>query len=152
MGATINCLFCRIAAGEAEASLLYHDEYVSAFMDLFPVVPGHLLVIPNAHAAWLGDLDEDLSARVFSLGRSLGEALRASPLPAEAIGYYMADGPAAGQVVPHVHLHVIPRFPGDGAAFPLHMQAPVRAERARLDTQAAAILASLSGQSMNTGR
>ena len=140
------CLFCRIAAGEAEASMLYQDEFVSAFMDLFPVVPGHLLVIPNMHAALVGDLPEDLSSRVFSLGRGLGEALRHSAIRAESIGYYLADGPAAGQVVPHVHLHVIPRFAGDGSGFALHMKVPVQAKRAGLNAQAAEIQAALHSQ------
>lgn len=147
MGATSNCLFCRIAAGEAEASIIYQDEFVSAFMDLFPIVPGHLLVIPNLHAAYLGELDEALGARVFSLGRRLGETLRQSTLLAQAIGYYLADGPEAGQVVPHVHLHVIPRFIGDGAAFPLHSKAPIMMERTRLDVQASEIRTALHGQS-----
>lgn len=139
MCAANNCIFCRIANGEAEASIIYKDESVSAFMDLFPIVSGHLLVIPNVHAASLGELEDALSALVFSLGRRLGEALRQSSMPAEAIGYYLADGPAAGQAVPHVHLHVIPRFAGDGAAFPLHSTMPVKAERSRLDAQASEI-------------
>jgi diadenosine tetraphosphate (Ap4A) HIT family hydrolase len=138
------CLFCQIAAGDAEASLIHQDEHVSAFMDLFPIVPGHLLVIPNAHAAFLEEVDEDLSARVFSLGRKLGTALRRSTIPAQAIGYYMADGRAAGQVVPHVHLHVIPRFSGDGARFGLHSGAPLRADRDQLDAQAAEIQAAFT--------
>ncbi len=127
--------------------MLYQDEFVAAFMDLFPVVPGHLLVIPNMHAVLLGDLPEELSLRVFSLGRRLGAALRQSKLRAESIGYYMADGPAAGQVVRHVHLHVIPRFAGDGAGIGLHRQAPMRAKRAELDTQAADIQAAMNGRS-----
>jgi diadenosine tetraphosphate (Ap4A) HIT family hydrolase len=151
MDAANNCLFCRIAAGHADASILYQDEFVSAFMDLFPIVAGHLLVIPNAHAARLGELDEGLSTRVFSLGRRLGEALQQSALPAQAIGYYLADGPKAGQVVPHVHLHVIPRFAGDGAAFPLRLKAPIRAVRTKLDAQASEIQAALHGQAIPGG-
>ena len=108
------CVFCGIIAGEVPASRVYEDDDVVAFMDVRPLTPGHLLVVPRAHAARLEDLDEDLGTRVFAVAHRLARALRSSAVPAEGVNFFLADGVAAGQEVFHVHLHVIPRTPGDG--------------------------------------
>ncbi len=83
-------------------------------MDIQPVNPGHLLVVPIEHAATLSDLDEDVGAHVFRVAQRLAGALRASGLRCEGINLFLADGEAAGQEVFHVHLPVLPRFYGDG--------------------------------------
>jgi diadenosine tetraphosphate (Ap4A) HIT family hydrolase len=109
-----DCIFCRILAGSAPASFVYRDEQVAAFMDIHPITPGHLLVIPVRHAASLAELDSEDGAQIFRVGQKLAGALRKSGLPCEGVNFFLADGEAAGQDVFHIHLHVIPRFEGDG--------------------------------------
>ena len=111
---TAPCVFCAIANGEASASVVYKDSEVTAFMDTRPVNDGHVLVIPLQHEVSLLDLNEEVAARIFSVGRRIAEALKASGVRFEAFNLYLADGDAAGQEVFHVHLHVVPRFAEDG--------------------------------------
>lgn len=111
------CVFCSIVAGRLPASVVYRDERVCAFMDIRPVNPGHLLVIPLAHAAGLATLESGTGAQMFRVGQRLAEALRRSGVRCDGINFLLADGEAAGQEVFHVHLHVIPRHAGDGFGF-----------------------------------
>jgi histidine triad (HIT) family protein len=108
------CVFCEIVGGRSPSSVVFQDERCIAFMDIQPVNPGHLLVVPIEHAATLSDLDEDVGAHVFRVAQRLAGALRASGIRCEGINLFLADGEAAGQEVFHVHLHVLPRFYGDG--------------------------------------
>ncbi|MFF3782358.1 HIT family protein [Streptomyces sp. NPDC001933] len=107
------CVFCSIVHGQADASIVHEDESVVAFMDLRPVNPGHLLVVPKTHAVGLEDLQEDAGVQVWKVAHRLGRALRRSGLRCEGVNLLLADGEAAFQEVFHVHLHVIPRFTGD---------------------------------------
>ena len=108
------CVFCRILAGELPASLVYRDERCAAFMDIRPVNPGHLLVVPIRHAAHLAEVDPETAGRLMQVAQRLAAALRASGLRCEGVNLLLADGRAAMQEVMHVHLHVVPRFAGDG--------------------------------------
>lgn len=108
------CTFCQILNGEAPASVVHSDHLVTAFMDIRPVNPGHLLIIPNIHAASLAELPEEHGRHMFVTAQRLAMALRRSDLHCEGVNLYLADGAAAGQDVSHVHLHVLPRFAGDG--------------------------------------
>jgi histidine triad (HIT) family protein len=83
-------------------------------MDIQPVNPGHVLVIPNVHATGLEDLEQCAGADLFRVAQRVAAALRASGLKCEGVNLFLADGAAAGQEVFHVHLHVFPRFRGDG--------------------------------------
>ena len=107
------CVFCAIIAGEAEASVVFSDERAVAFMDLNPVTPGHVLVVPRLHAAGFEDLDEDVSAHVWRIAHRIARGLRRSGLRCEGVNVFLADGEAAFQEVFHFHLHVFPRFRGD---------------------------------------
>ncbi len=109
-----SCIFCAIVARRAEASVVFEDEKVVAFMDLNPVAPGHLLVVPRQHAVGLEELDRAAGAHVWSVGHDLARALRRSGIRCEGINILVCDGEAAFQTVFHFHLHVIPRFAGDG--------------------------------------
>jgi histidine triad (HIT) family protein len=109
-----DCVFCGIVDGEVERSMVYEDERVAAVMDIQPVTPGHPLVIPRDHAPGLADLDQEDGAAVFEAGRRAAAALRASVLRCEGVNFFLADGEAAGQEVLHLHLHVFPRYEGDG--------------------------------------
>ena len=108
------CIFCKILAGSAPASIVYRDEWVTAFMDIQPVTPGHLLVIPNQHTPDLASVDAETGAQMFKVGQRLAAALRQSGIPCEGVNLHLSDGQVAGQEVGHTHLHVIPRFAGDG--------------------------------------
>ena len=122
------CVFCGIVEGRLEASLLYDDQRVVAFMDLNPITPGHLLVIPKAHAASLDALDAEDGAQAFRVAQRLAAAVRASGLRSEGVNLFLADGEAAGQEVFHVHLHVLPRYEGDGFRLAVTPGSPTRAE------------------------
>jgi histidine triad (HIT) family protein len=133
------CVFCEIVAGRAPASVVYRDDLCIAFMDITPVNSGHLLVVPIKHATYLADLDLQAGGALFNVAQRLSSAVRKSGLRAEGINLLLADGEAAGQEVFHVHLHVLPRFPGDGFGhrFPAtHGQHPTREQ---LDSNARAI-------------
>jgi diadenosine tetraphosphate (Ap4A) HIT family hydrolase len=142
------CVFCAIARGQAEASIVFEDEWVLAFMDLQPVTPGHLLVIPKAHAEGLEDLREDIGVRVWTVAHRLGRALRLSGLRCEGVNLFLADGEAAFQEVFHVHLHVFPRFQGD----PFRIEADWRVrERHLLDETAAAVRSGITALEAASG-
>lgn len=134
------CVFCAIAAGSAKSSSVYADERVVAFMDIRPVTAGHLLVVPRRHAIGLADLDPEDGAQAFRVAQRLAAAIRRSGLPSEGINLFLADGRVAGQEVFHVHLHVVPRHPGDGFRVVLDPRLPPRAE---LNDNAAMIRAAL---------
>ena len=137
---TTGCIFCTILAGAAPVSPVHEDEQVVAFMDLFPVNPGHLLVVPRHHAAAMADLDDALFAQVMTVGRRLAAALRATPgLRCDGVNLFLADGEAAGQEVFHLHLHVIPRFTGDRFRIEGDWENARERPRAELDQIAAAI-------------
>ena len=110
----MDCLLCRIVARTEEASFVYADKWVVAICDLYPVNPGHLFVFPKAHAVGLDDLDAADGGRMFAVAQRLAAALRRTDLHCEGINLFLADGAAAFQDVFHVHLHVIPRYKGDG--------------------------------------
>jgi diadenosine tetraphosphate (Ap4A) HIT family hydrolase len=135
---TGDCVFCRVVAGEVEASLVHEDERTVAFMDLRPVTPGHLLVVPRAHADGLPDLEPDDGAQMFRVGQAAAAAVRRSSLRCEGVNLFLADGEAAGQEVFHVHLHVVPRFDGDGFGLLLPPEYGIR-PRSELDGAAAAL-------------
>lgn len=125
------CIFCEIVAGRADASAVYEDDRVLAFLDLFPFNPGHALAIPKAHAASLAELDGADGERVFDVARRVAAALRECGVRCEGVNLFLADGEAAGQEVFHVHMHIIPRYAGDG--FGLRVASKEMAERGALN-------------------
>ena len=130
-----DCVFCAILDGSLPASFVHRDAEVSAFLDIRPVNPGHVLVVPNAHAQGLGDLPEAIGGWIMGVGQRLAAALRRSEVRCEGVMLHLADGEVAGQEVFHVHLHVIPRFRGDGFGLrfgPRYGEQPPRDELDRL--------------------
>lgn len=107
------CLFCAIVRGQAPASIVYQDERCVAFLDIHPVRPGHVLVASRRHAVHLHELRPNERAAVFDAAVRIGVAQGAAGLPRQGGTVVVNDGPAAGQHVPHVHVHVIPRARGD---------------------------------------
>ena len=130
-----SCVFCAIIAGREPASFVYQDEVVVVFLSHQPVTRGHSLVVPRAHAELLADLDEATGEHLFRVTMRVTAAIRRSAVRADAVRLALSDGRAAGQEVMHVHMHVIPRYPGDGA-WGGAMAGPRRATRAELDETA----------------
>ena len=130
-----NCIFCKIINEEVPASIVYQDEICLAFMDVQPVTPGHVLIIPREHVNGLGSLPPEIGGHLFQVGQKIAAGLRKSLPRCEGINFFLADGAIAFQTVFHVHLHVIPRFKGDGFRLmfgPDYQKLPDRSELDRL--------------------
>lgn len=130
-----DCLFCNLLTGELEASFVYRDDTCSAFLDIQPVNAGHLLIVPNRHASSLADLEPEEGAQMFRIAQQLSAALRKSGVTCEGVNFFLADGEAAMQEIFHVHLHVFPRYAGDGFGLrfaPTYYQKPERSELNRI--------------------
>jgi len=138
------CIFCHILENREKASFVAQGSDAVAFLDVHPINEGHTLIVPRKHAASIGDVDEVSAVAMWSLARRVAGALRVSGLRCESINLYVADGAAAGQEVFHSHLHVIPRWLGDGFGikFPPHYGAA--ADRKALDETAARLRKRLS--------
>jgi histidine triad (HIT) family protein len=108
-----DCIFCAIASGEADRSVVHEDDELLIIMDIQPVNPGHALVLPKLHATRLAELSDAAAARLFVAALRTAAALRDSPVRCEGVNLFVADGEVAGQDVDHVHVHVLPRFDGD---------------------------------------
>jgi len=103
-----NCIFCKIIRGEMPASVIFEDEHSIAFMDVFPVTEGHCLLIPRQHYENMLDVDPDVVAH---LAKNLADLTRRvkKATGAEGVLNIAANGEGAGQEVPHLHFHAIPR-------------------------------------------
>ncbi len=134
-----DCIFCQIIAGQAESSKVYEDDICLAFMDIQPVNPGHLLVVPKVHFKDLYDLPADIGSHLFQVAQRISLRLPKTGIKIEGVDLFLADGEAAGQEVFHVHLHVIPRFVGDGFGFRFGPNYENLPERHELDEVAAQI-------------
>jgi histidine triad (HIT) family protein len=139
-----DCVFCQIVAGTAPASVVYSDERVLAFMDVLPVNPGHVLVIPKAHAARLSELEEVTGAQIFRVALRVSKGLARSSVRCEGVTLLLADGEAAFQEVHHIHLHVVPRFHGDGFGLKFGPKYGRRPERKELEAIAGSIRGALA--------
>ncbi len=137
--AEASCVFCKIVRRELPASVLAEDADMMAFMDIRPINPGHFLVIPKAHAAHLADLPPGAGGRLFEMARDLAAALRKSGVKAEGVNIHLADEAVAGQEIFHVHLHVYPRFAGDGVGLRMGPRYGTMPKREELERVAAAI-------------
>ena len=109
----MDCIFCKIVSGEIPSIKVYEDDRVLAFMDINPVNEGHLLIIPKAHAATIHEIAEGDFLAVMSATRKLASAVKKALNP-DGINLLQLNGKAANQVVPHLHVHIVPRWFGDG--------------------------------------
>lgn len=108
-----SCIFCAIAAGEAPARVVHTDERTLAFMDLFPLTRGHSLVIPKAHSDSLMDATPEDAAAVMVTARLVAQASMRAYSP-DGLNLLQTNGAVAMQTVFHLHVHVLPRYVGDG--------------------------------------
>ncbi len=112
-----DCVFCRIISNDEPASLVHRDDRVTAFLDHAPVNDGHTVIAANEHTATVADLDPEVGAQMFRVALRVSRALRASEaLRCDGVDMWLADGEAAFGRVAHPHLHVFPRYRGDGFA------------------------------------
>ncbi len=131
-------IFAKILRGEAPCVRLYEDEHALAFMDIMPRAPGHLLVIPKTPARNILDISPTALAAIMPAVQKLARAAKAA-LAADGIAAMQFSEPASGQVVYHLHFHVIPRFDG----VPLKPPGGAMAATAELEPIAAKIRAAL---------
>jgi histidine triad (HIT) family protein len=105
----VDCIFCEIVAGRSPAHVVAEDERTMAIMDINPLVRGHVLVIPRAHAGRLWEMATDDGQALMSATQRVADAVNRAFQP-DGINLFHATGEAAGQTVFHVHLHVVPRW------------------------------------------
>lgn len=109
----MTCVFCQILADQVPASKVHEDDICLAFMDIHPLGRGHVLVIPKRHAVQLTELSPEESLHLFRIGNHILHAQRSLGWGVLGSHLLLNDGPAANQLVPHIHLHIIPREPKD---------------------------------------
>lgn len=110
-----NCVFCRIVKGELPASKVCEDDATIAFMDLQSVNPGHTLVVVKPHRANIYELDDDLAGAAFRTAAKIARTVKKA-YGCEGVTLLQANEPAGAQTVFHFHIHVVPRWKGDGLA------------------------------------
>ena len=108
-----DCIFCKIVRGELPCTKVYEDDAVLAFLDIGPIIKGHTLVIPKEHFDPIMETPPHVLHRLIDVVREIAAA-QVAGLDAEGVNVTQANGSVAGQVVPHLHFHVIPRFASDG--------------------------------------
>ncbi len=112
MNKDLDCLFCKIVAGEIPCCKVHEDDVSLAFMDIGPLGEGHVLLIPKSHFFTLDEMSADVAAGVLSNLPALVKAV-VSAVGCEGVNVLQNNGSIAGQLVPHVHFHIIPRYAGD---------------------------------------
>lgn len=109
------CIFCKIIKGEIPCSKVYEDDSTFAFLDIAPVNKGHVLVLPKVHSETVFDISEKDMCAVAKTIRKICKAVKEGT-EADGINIVQNNHSAAGQIVPHVHFHIIPRKESDGLA------------------------------------
>ncbi len=107
-----DCIFCKIVSGEISAEKVYEDEFTFAFLDINPNNFGHTLVLPKDHFRNIFDMPTEMLSPVYTTTQKIATALR--NIGAEGVNIISNNEPAAGQLVFHAHIHVIPRYANDG--------------------------------------
>ena len=110
-----DCIFCKISKGEIPSHKIYENGEVMAFLDINPVNPGHTLVIPKSHYKDILETPPDVLCRMTSIVQEIAPAILEG-VGASSFNLTLNNGKEAGQIIFHVHFHIIPRFTGDGHA------------------------------------
>jgi histidine triad (HIT) family protein len=103
-----NCIFCKIVKNEIPCAQIYEDENFLAFLDIQPVLDGHMLIIPKAHVVWMQDMADEATGEIFKLAKKLMIALKTG------MNCDFVQVSVVGTEVPHFHVHLIPRYFNDG--------------------------------------
>jgi histidine triad (HIT) family protein len=117
MGAMADCIFCKIVAGELPSTRIHEDDRAIAIMDISPATPGHVLVVPRAHAADIHDISDEDVAHCAVVAKNIA-ARAIDRLGASGVTIVQSNGADAWQTVFHYHVHVIPRYPDDPLRLP----------------------------------
>ncbi len=108
-----DCIFCKIVKGEIPCAKVYENQKYVAFLDITPVNPGHTLVIPKEHYEDLLNTPDSVLDGMLNDSKKIAKAVLKA-VGAEGFNLTVNVGPVSGQVVPHLHIHIMPRFPNDG--------------------------------------
>ncbi len=108
-----DCIFCKIVNKQIPASIIYEDEDVLVFMDIGPIIKGHALVISKEHHGLVTETPNEILAKLHWVAKRVALA-QMNELGADGVNIMQNNGAAAGQEVPHIHIHVIPRYASDG--------------------------------------
>lgn len=108
-----DCIFCKIANGEIPSATLYEDEDFRVILDLGPASKGHALILPKAHAANIYEISDDMAAKAMILAKKMATKMT-DALKCDGFNIVQNNGEPAGQTVFHFHMHLIPRYEGDG--------------------------------------
>jgi histidine triad (HIT) family protein len=133
------CIFCKIASGEAAAAVVYEDKHTLAFMDIGQVNPGHVIVAVKPHIQDIYTLTDELAASFFQTATRVARAVKKAMQP-EGVTLLQANEAVAWQTVFHLHLHVLPRHTDDGVALTWPAKNPAREELDRLAQQVSAAI------------
>lgn len=109
-----NCIFCKIASGEIPSATLYEDDDFRVILDLGPASKGHALILLKEHYANIYEIPDELAAKAMKLAKKMAGAMTKA-LKCDGFNLVQNNGEAAGQTVFHFHMHLIPRYKGDGA-------------------------------------
>jgi len=107
------CLFCQIAAGEIPGFIIHEDELFIVILDRYPGTKGHMLIIPKRHAENVFELNESEAEALMPLAKKMAEKVN-EVLKPDGINFVQNNGKDAGQVIFHYHMHLVPRYKGDG--------------------------------------
>ena len=108
-----DCIFCKIAKGEIHSATVYEDSHFTVILDVNPATKGHCLIITKEHFDNIYDLDGETAGKLFALATCIARAMR-DALKCDGLNLVQNNGEIAGQTVNHFHLHLIPRYEGDG--------------------------------------
>ncbi|MFB6290668.1 MAG: HIT family protein [Candidatus Bipolaricaulia bacterium] len=111
-----DCVFCDIVEGEIDAHVIFENDGAVAFLDANPVVDGHTVVVPKSHVERFSELPDEVTGELFSAVKEVNRGILTG-CEADGANVGLNDGKAAGQAIPHTHVHVIPRyFDDDGGS------------------------------------
>ena len=108
-----DCIFCKIANGEIPASTVYEDDMFRVILDMSPATKGHALILPKKHMADIFEMDSETAEKAFVLAAKVAKGMNAA-LNCDGLNIVQNNGEVAGQTVFHFHMHIIPRYEGDG--------------------------------------
>lgn len=109
----MSCVFCKIISGELPSHKVYEDEFILAFLDINPVNPGHTLIVPKKHLVNIEETSEEILARLIKTAKKVGASLKKN-LGMAGYNIQINNDPVAGQIVAHLHFHLVPRLDNDG--------------------------------------
>ena len=109
----MDCIFCKIIAGNIPSYTVYEDDHVMAFFDILPISPGHTIIAPKNHVADLEDLTDDEMCALALAVKKIGKAVMEG-MGVKGYSVFLDNKSAANQHVPHAHFHLVPRAEGDG--------------------------------------